>query len=360
MRLRLACANVLLFLFACGGGEEQAARPNGPRLHTASVVPPAFSVTLSAAGSTVLEPAEVIETDTALYLFDRGPDELWYLPFGGSNRTPRLIGNLRKFGQGSAFVVSAHPDGIGVAGVDGRLRLMSPHDPSQLEYSRLASRPLNRPLGLSGTQDGGWIIAHSQIRTWANGTQVSDSAIVSHISPTGEVKRLWVFERVGTARPSTFIVDHMAASGISDTLIIVGASPARVIRVTMSTVTVDTLLDVPARPLTEQDRADLREVGKSTRFPYLQRATLPEAHYAILRARVVGRAIFAVARVDERRFVLDLYCDRRYKATALGDADILDIFPGQRGATVLHELGDEGDVRLDFIPWDTLVGGCAA
>lgn len=355
VRIRGVIAVVLL-LFACGKGEEPAAHSGRPR--TVPAAPPTISVTLSAAGSSILEPGEVIDTDSGLYLFDRGADELWYMPFDGPDHTPRVVGSLRRFGQGAVFVLASHPDGIGVTGIDGRLRLMSNADPSQLKYSRLIAQPMNRPLGLAGTRGGGWIIAHSRMRTWGNGAFVSDSIVVVRVPKTGTPDRIWQFERVGKSRPSAFMVDHMAATGLLDTLVIVGAAPPRVVRVTVDGAVIDTLLDVPARPITEEERAGLREVGSGERFPHLRRATLPEAHFAVLKARPIGSAIFVVARIGERRFVLDLYCDRRYKTTVLGDADILDIFPGQRGATVLHELGDEGDVRLDFIPWDTFVGGC--
>lgn len=357
MHIRRHSMGVVLLLFACGGGEEQVARSDRPRPLAAPVAPPAFSITLRAAGSTILEPSEVIETDSGLYLF-ASPDELWFAPFDGSDRTPRLAGSLRKFGQGAVFVLASHPDGIGVAGVDGRLRLMSYSDPTQLEYSRIIAQALNRPLGLSATGDGGWIVAHSRMRTWANRAAISDSTVALHVSASGEVERLWAFERVGAERPAAFLVDHMAATGLRDTLVIVGSSPARIILVTTNGVRVDTLMDVPARPLTEQDRSGLREVTGSEQFPHLRRAALPEAHFALLKARPIGRAMYAVARTGERRFVLDLYCDRRFRTTVLGDADILDIFPGQRGATVLHEIGEEGDVRLDFIPWDKLTGVC--
>lgn len=349
----------VLLLFACGGGEEQGARPNRLRPSAPQHVPAAFSVTLRATGSGILEPSDVIDTDSALYLFDGDAQELWFLPFAGPDRTPRLVGSLRAFGQGAAFVVASGPDGFGVAGVDGRLRLMSHGDPTHLQRTRIVAQPLNRPLGLAATQDGGWIIAHSHMRTWANGETVSDSTIASYVSATGEMRRLWAFERVGIKRPAAFIVDRMAASAIPDTLVIVGAAPARIIRVTTSGVLVDTLLDVPARPITEDERAGLREVAASERFPHLRRATLPEAHIAILRARALGRATFVVARIGERRVVLDMYCDRRFHSTVVGDTSVFGVVPGARGATVLHEVGDEGDVRLDFIPWDTLVGGCA-
>lgn len=348
---------VLLF-FACGGGEEQTARPNRPRPGAVQPAPVAFSVTLRATGSTILEPSDVIDTDSALYLFDGDAQELWFMPFSGPDRTPQLVGSLRSFGQGTAFVFASNPDGFGVAGVDGRLRLMSYDDPTHLERTLKVAEPLNRPLGLAGTHDGGWIIAHSKMRTWANGAAVSDSTIATYVSPAGDMRRLWGFERVGRERPTTFIVDRMAASAILDTLVIVGAAPARVIRVTTGGVLIDTLLDVPARPMTEQERHGLRELSANERFPHLRRATLPETHLAILRARPVGRATFVVARIGERRVVLDLYCDRRFRTTVVGDTDIVGIVPGARGATVLHELGGEGDVRLDFIPWDTLVGGC--
>lgn len=358
MRLSRSSLGVVLLLFACGGGEEQALRRDRSRPAAAPIVPPAFSVTLRAAGTSILEPSEVIETDTALYLFDAGANELWFVPFRGPDHAPRLVGSLRKFGQGSVFVLASHPDGIGVAGVDGRLRLMSYSDPTNLEYSRRIAQPLNRPLGLAGTSDGGWLIAHSRMRAWGNGAGVSDSTIALYVSAAGQVKRVWAFERVGEARPHAFIVDRMAASGIPDTLVVVGASPARVIRITMNGVRIDTLLDVPARPITDADRAGLEEVRSSDRFPHLRRATLPEAHVAVLRARALARATFVVARIAERRLVLDLYCDLRYRSTVLADTSIIGIVPGQRGATVLHEVGDAGDVRLDFRPWDTLMGGC--
>lgn len=320
---------------------------------------PAFSMTLRADGATILEPSEVIETDSALYLFDGRANELWLMPFAGPDRTPRLVGSLRKFGQGAVFALASSPAGFGVAGVDGRLRLMSPDDPTRLDGTRIVAPPLSRPLGLAGTHDGGWIIAHSMIRMWAKGTAVTDSTVVLHVLPDGQIRRRWQFERVGVARPAAFIVDRMAASGLLDTLLIVGASPARVIRVTMNSVVVDTLLDVPVRPITDEERANLREVGASERFPHLRQATLPQAHVAILRARPLGRATFVVARTGEHRVVLDLYCDFRFHSTVVGDTNIVGIVPGSRGATVLHEVGNRGDVRLDFIPWSTLTGECA-
>ena len=359
MITRHATSAAVLLLIACGGGEGDSASSDVLLVAPIAKVAPAFSLTLGATDATILDPRDVIETDTALYLLDGRTDELWIVPFAGPVRAPRLVGSLRQFGQGTVFAMSAHPRGIGVTGVDGSLRLMADTNPSRLVRTWAIAAPMRRPLALAGGSDGSWLAAHSHLGA-SNGRAIFlDSIVVTHIFADGRHEPVWAFERVGASRPDAFMTDRVAAASLPDTIVLVGAAPARVMRVTVAGVVIDTLRDVPQRALNANERAGLRRTRESPRMPQLRQAALPEARPAILRARTIGRATFVSAQAGEQHLSLDLYCDLRFRETLLESGDLTMIFFGPRGATVLRDEIDAGRVRLDFHEWTSLRERCA-
>lgn len=357
---RRVLASALLLFVACrGGGQEDVVAADTP-VEPIVRIAPVFTITLRAEGSAPLDPREILETDSALYLLDGRSDELWMVALRLADRTPRLVGSLRQFGQRRVFALASHPQGIGAIGADGILRLMADTAPSLLVHTWRVAEPMRRPLALGATSDGGWLLALSFLGVLPGGVMPFDSTVVVRIDPRGSVRRVWSTERVGLSRPRAFIADRMGGIVVVDTVTLVGAEPARVITVTDGGAWTDTLLGAPRRALGVRERDGLAATRSGPGGGLLRSAALPVVRPVALAARRLGIATVVSAQAGETHLSLDLYCDLRFRETLLETTDLSQLHLGRRGVVALRDHSDDGYVELAFYSWAPLAGRCVA
>ncbi len=347
-----------VLLTACGvGGHRDVAEADEVVPRTA-LATPAFEVTLANADSTEVRLGAVAATDTALYLLDNDANHLLMIPVADPASGLRRVANLSLFGQRRGFEISSHRRGIGVIGVDGILRLMADTNPGIIVSTERVADAMQRPLAIAPRSDGGWLVAHSKLVRAGSDQAPVDSVVVQSVGAEGRRERRWATERVGPAHPGTMLTDRIGGIGLTDTVVLVGADPARVIHVSTSGVRVDTLLGMPARAVNAWERDQLERVRKDRRARGLLRhAKLPTERPAVLLARRIGRATFVSAQAGERHVSLDLYCDGRFRETLLEDAELERLFLLARGAVAVRERGD-GRSRLAYYEWTPLLARC--
>ncbi|MBK7905222.1 MAG: hypothetical protein IPJ78_01510 [Gemmatimonadetes bacterium] len=341
-----AFALTLLVLAACGGDQQGPragagrAELTGETVAVVEAVPPRFTLPLRADDGTLLSVRDVIATDRALLILDGSSGEIWQLELPGSTTPaspPALhrISRPRQFAQGDVFAMAAHPAGLSVIGIDGALRVMERADADRLAYIIRAFRPIHRPLALGEWTDGRWVAVHAVVVL--QGAPV-DSVLVTAVDSAGRVARVFGLERTGPSRPDAFVVDPISARALRGRLVLVGADPARVLSLSPTGSTVDTLLDPPRRELGPAERSGIERMRTDPRTPDAIRASRPPRQRpAALAALPFAFGYLVVAQGGEEARFLDLYCGRTFRRTLLSRAGLNDLFVVDGGIVAVDE-----------------------
>ena len=341
-----AFALTLLVLAACGGDQQgrragaPGAEGTGERIAVVEAVPPRVTHPLRADDGTLLSVRDVIATDRALLILDGSSSEIWQMDLPGST-TPasapvlRRVSRPRQFGQGDVFAMAAHTAGLSVIGVDGALRVMERADADRLAYIIHAFRPIHRPLALGEWPDGRWVAVHALVVL--QGTPV-DSVLVSAVDSAGRVSRVFGLERTGPSRPDAFMADPVSARALRGRLVLVGADPARVLSLSPTGTTVDTLLGTPRRELGPAERSGIERMRTDPRTPDAIRASRPPGQRpAALAALPFAFGYLVVAQGGEQARFLDLYCGRTFRRTLISRAGLHELFVVEGGIVAVDE-----------------------
>jgi hypothetical protein len=359
MRLALMGTLALLGTLAACGGSAQDARPDDgePELvESVEAAAPAFSQELADGNGQLLSPDDVIAADGQLLLLD--DDELFTLALSPPHQ-PRLISELRRFGQQAVFAMATHPRGISLLGVDGQLRVMEPDAPQRLARTLRVFAAGHRPIVL-GAVEGDWIAAHAVV-TPTGGSGVLDSVIVSQVDSQGRVRRRAGFERVGPSRPDAFLRDRLSARMVGAAVVMTGSDPARVIQLGSASEQTDTLDGAPRRAMNARERAGLRRLLASPSTPpFVRDAAPPEVRPAALAALPVDGGFLVVAQLGEEAQGVDLYCGRRFRRTVLARPGLRRVFVAG-GIVAVDEpvtAASEGPARLSLYRPEDLAAEC--
>lgn len=349
-----AFALTLLVLAACGGDQQGPRADAGggegtlERIVAAEAVPPRLTRPLLAEDGTLLSVRDVIATDGALLILDGSSSEIWRLDLPDSAtpaRVPALhrVSRPRQFGQGDVFAMADHAAGLSVIGVDGALRVMQRADADRLAYTIRAFRPIHRPLALGEWPPGRWVAVHALVVL--QGAPV-DSVIVTAIDSTGRVSRVLGLERSGPSRPGAFLVDPMRARALRGRVVLVGADPPRVLTISSTGTTVDTLRDPPRRALSAAERTGIGRMLSDPRAPDVLRSSRPpEQRPAALAALPFAGGYLVVAQGGEQAQFLDLYCGRTFRRTLISRLGLNDLFVVDGGIVAVDEPPSDAPER---------------
>lgn len=354
---------VLLGLAACGESQQSTSTPPRSKRDAVPVVEvaaPRLQRQLVATDGSFIDAKDVVEDGARLLVLNGKPEELWELPMS-SPHTLRRISEPRQFGQASVRAMVAHSAGISFLGVDGRLRVMRKSDPAILERTLRAYAPMQRPVALGESADGGWLAVHATMAVVGSATVV-DSIAVSTLDASGRVLRVHAFERAGPSRPAAFFLDRIAGRVLAGRAILVGSAPARIITVTSGAPRVDTLLDAPARPFDTDELERIRRSVADARTPQsVREAPLPTHVSPVVAALPFPGGHLAVAEIGAESRVADLYCENRFRRTVLSRPSIVEIFVTMNGLAVIDEASDaapETPPRLSFYRAVDLIAEC--
>lgn len=355
---------VLLGLVACGEPQQSTTRGEvreRDNVPTVEAAPPRFSHPLISPDGAFLDVRDVAVQGAQLLVLTGKPEEVWELSLQAP-RVLRRIAEPRKFGQASVRAMAAHSRGLSFLGLDGRLRLMSREDPAVLARTVRAFAPMMRPVALGEQEDGQWVAVHAHIAV-SDATAYADSVIVSTVSASEQVTRIFAMERVGPGRPGMLFRDRITGRVLNGVAVLAGSEPVRVIRISSSAIRIDTLLGAPERPMPDSELQKLRKRLQDARTPQVAReAPLPLLLSAAVAAIPFAGGMLVVAEAGVETFAADLYCGRTFKKTVLSRSTLSSIFVTPGGLVAIDEPDSEGadaPARLSFYPLDDFLSECA-
>jgi hypothetical protein len=363
-RLRLGAALVLVAVglglaLACGRGDSR--EPSRPVVPISTRFTPAQTIALGSRPGGPHEPEYLVQaTADELLSIEKGTQDLWALPLT-SGRRPRRVGPLR--GRGRTRIVGAAGRNGTLAMLDltGTLWLYRAGEARPFSQSRVSVPRGTRAVALLATADSSWLIVEERSSMDGATRTARDSLLVVAVAPGGVVRGDWGFERAGPARPDAFLADFVAASSYGDTVVLTAADPARItmwLNADSASRRQVLLADVPRRPMSASDRAELATAANSVNVSLVRGAALPEFYPPVAGARPDGQAWFVVAGTGRNSFALDYYCHGRFAGTLLEHAAVTRISLLERGVAVVRDDMSRGGLSVEFYPYSVFERSC--